>query len=149
MRTLGILICSFISMGFSFGLAAGGSASDQPERVQLAVTTVAVRSSFDVRSDVLLLWNRDLRSRPIGSGVKSCVRVSGGNSGIIGGGLYNCVLSLVLPLGKIQAAGVVHDLRRYTIVITGGTGAYVHASGPLVVVKHPGSDVRSLTFTVN
>ena len=114
--------------------------------VSIAITTADVRQTFATRTDVLLLWNRDERSRPIGHGVKACIKA--GTGGILGSGLMSCGLSLDLPLGKVTASGTVHDARRYTLVITGGTGVYEGATGPLFVRGVAGDGVGRLTFTI-
>lgn len=117
-----------------------------PSLVRLAVTTADVRETPDLRTDVLLLWNRDERNTPIGHAVKSCVKV--GTGGILGhGGILSCSLTLSLPLGKVTAAGVIHHFYNYTLVLTGGTGIYEGASGPLFV-RRDAEGVRQMTFKV-
>lgn len=115
------------------------------EQVSIAVTTVAVRESSNTRSDALLLWNRNQRSLPIGHAIKACIKAGGG--GIFGRGVMSCTISLYFPLGKVVASGVVHNINRYTLVITGGTGEYEGVSGPLFV-RRVGDGVRRLTFAV-
>lgn len=126
------------------------SVSGQPpprQRVSVALTTVAVRYSFDTRVNVNLLWNRDERTAPIGHSINSCLKVQGG--GLLGGGgLHACTLTVVLPLGKVTASGIIHTFRRYTLVITGGTGAYERAVGPLFVRSVTGDGVRRMTFFI-
>lgn len=119
--------------------------NQQPAVVSVSVTAAAVRDGTETRTDVLLLWNRNIRSTPIGHAVKSCVK--GGRGGIFGNGLMSCVLTLNMPEGKVIASGVVHGLDRYTLAITGGTGSYVDARGPLFV-RRIGDGLRRLTFRV-
>lgn len=57
----------------------------------------------------------------------------------------NCQLVLSLPLGKVIAVGTVHNLARYTLVITGGTGVYRGVTGPMFV-RRVADGVRRLTF---
>lgn len=126
------------------------SQSPNPTRVKsvvrISVTTADVRETRDLRTDILLLWNRNERSTPIGHAVKSCVKI--GNGGILGhGGVLSCQMTLSLPLGKVAAQGIVHNLYRYTMVVTGGTGVYEGASGPLFV-RRGGEGVRQMTFKV-
>lgn len=130
-------------------LAVVGAAAAQdpstPAPVSLAVTTAAVRDGFETRTDVLLLWNRNIRTTPIGHGIKACIK--GGSGGIRGGGIFSCSLTLHMPRGKIVATGTIHDISRYTLVVTGGTGDYESAGGPLFV-RRVGDGVRRITFTV-
>ena len=112
-------------------------------KVSVAVTAIGVEESRDMRTDLLLLWNRNVRSRPIGHGLKACIKTRQGD--LRGGGLMSCTLTLSLPRGKVSAAGIVHNINRYTLVITGGTGVYATASGPLFV-RRVGDGIRRLTF---
>ena len=111
--------------------------------VSIAITAIGVEESRDMRTDLLLLWNRNVRSSPIGHGLKACIKTRQGD--LRGGGLMSCTLTLSLPKGKVSAAGIVHNINRYTLVITGGTGVYATASGPLFV-RRVGDGVRRLTF---
>lgn len=113
--------------------------------VSLAVTTAVVRDGFETRTDVLLLWNRNVRTTPIGHAVKACIKAGG--SDILGGGIMSCSLTLHLPKGKVAATGIVHNLARYTMIVTGGTGLYEGAHGPLFV-RRVGDGVRRMTFIV-
>ena len=119
--------------------------SATPKVVSIAVTTALVRDGAETRSDTLLLWNRNERDRPIGHAVKSCIKT--GSGGILGNGVMSCVLVLSLPLGKVVATGIVHDVSRYTLTITGGTGVYRGARGPLFV-RRVADGVRRLTFSI-
>lgn len=119
--------------------------SSPPARVSITITAAAVRDGWETRTDVLLLWNRNIRTTPIGHGVKACIKA--GSGGILGNGILNCNLTLVMPTGKITAAGTVHDLGRYTLVLTGGTGEYEGVTGPLFV-RRVGDGARRLTFRV-
>jgi hypothetical protein len=125
-------------------LVVGASAQDGPGVVSVAVTTAAVRETPTTRTDALLLWNRNQRTLPIGHAIKACIK--SGSGAIFAGGLMTCTLVVELPLGKVTATGVVHNLRRYTFTVTGGTGAYRNASGPLFVRSAAGDGVRRLTF---
>lgn len=118
----------------------------QGRLVSVAVTTASVRVTIGTRSDVLLLWNRNERTTPIGHALKSCIRAR--SLDVFGEGLMGCTMTLSLPLGKITASGIVHNLRRYTLVITGGTGVYQGVTGPLFVRSETGAGVRRLTFTL-
>jgi hypothetical protein len=116
-----------------------------PALVSITITAAAVRDGGETRTDVLLLWNRNVRTSPIGHGIKACIK--SGSGGILGNGLMSCSLTLMMPTGKITATGPVHDLGRYTLVITGGTGEYESVTGALFV-RRVGDGVRRLTFTV-
>lgn len=131
-------------IALAVGSTAGAqSAAPTAKAVSVAMTVAVVRDGLETRSDTLLLWNRNERSRPIGHAIKSCIKT--GSGGILGGGVMSCVLVIVLPLGKVVATGIVHDVRRYTLTITGGTGVYEGARGPLFV-RRVADGVRRLTF---
>jgi hypothetical protein len=115
------------------------------EQIKIAATVVDVRETDEMRTDLTLLWNKDLRSRPIGHGVLTCTKV--GTGGILGGGLLSCSGTYQLPLGKIAVQGILHGYNRYTLVITGGTARYKDASGTLFV-RRVADGVRRLTFTL-
>lgn len=115
-------------------------ANAQPAKtVSVTMTIAEVHEGFDMSTHLMLLWNRDITARPIGHALKSCA---------IADELLQCSLVLVLPLGKVTASGIVHSLNRYTLVITGGTGEYEGAQGPLFVRRVSGDGVRRLTFSV-
>jgi hypothetical protein len=142
-KTAVILILAVLLL--TFGSAGGAQNSDAPQVVSVAVTTAAVRESRFTRTDALLLWNRNQRTTPIGHAIKACLKTGGG--AIFGKGVMTCTLVVSLPLGKVTASGIVHNLGRYTLVITGGTGAYRGATGPLFVRSVSGNGVRRLTFS--
>lgn len=116
-----------------------------PEHIGLAATVVDVRETDEMRTDLTLLWNKNLRSRPIGHGVLTCTKI--GSGGILGGGISQCTATYQLPLGKIAAQGIIHGRGRYTLVITGGTARYKDASGTLFV-RRVADGVRRLTFSL-
>lgn len=136
----GILVAVIAAVGIT------NARTSSHNHVTVSVTTVSVRDRSETRVDTLLLWNRNERVGPIGHAVKSCVK--GGSGGILGGGIMSCDLVVSLPLGKVVATGIVHNLRRYTLTITGGTGRYLKAKGPLFVRSVSGDGVRRLTFAV-
>lgn len=119
------------------------SAARSDNRISISATVVDVRESDDMRTDLTLLWNRDIRHRPIGHGAITCTKV--GFGGILGGGVSNCNAVYQLPLGKISTQGILHGYGRYTMVITGGTGIYKGVSGTLFV-RRVADGVRRLTF---
>lgn len=141
------LTCLLIPAAVATAVAAAQDPQQQqrPPQVSIAVTVASVRDGPETRTDVLLLWNRNVRTTPIGHGVKACAKA--GFGGIVGGGLMSCTLTLHLPTGKVTASGIVHSLDRYTLVITGGTREYEGVSGPLFV-RRVGDGLRRLTFTL-
>lgn len=147
MKVIAVMIAVLLALlGLVTQTQAQSRAELQQKRVSVAVTTAAVRISGDTRTDVLLLWNRDIRTSPIGHAVKACIRAGAG--GVLGSGLMSCNLTVSLPLGKVVAAGVVHSLQRYTLVTTGGTGVYRRVSGPLHVRSITGDGVRRMIFYI-
>jgi hypothetical protein len=141
MKLAAVMLALLLSVGVSGALAQDGSTGV----VAVAVTTAAVRETNATRTDALLLWNRNERTLPIGHAVKACIK--SGTGAIFGDGLMTCTLVVELPLGKVTATGLIHNLRRYTLVVTGGTGAYAGARGPLFVRSVSGNGVRRLTFS--
>lgn len=144
-----IAAVAILAMLALVGAVSGQTTPDAtvpPEQVSVAVTTAKVREGLNTRADTLLLWNRNERSLPIGHAIKTCVKAGQGD--LLGRGVMNCTMSIVLPLGKLTAVGIVHNLRRYTLVITGGTGIYEGTTGPLFVRSVSGDGVRRLTFTL-
>lgn len=109
--------------------AVGAAQAQEPstEKISVVASTVRVRESRDTRSDVMFIWNRNIRPSPIGHAVLSCLKL--GPGAITGGGLCSCTATFVMPLGKITMAGLLHSHRRYTLAVTGGTGRYVGAGG--------------------
>lgn len=132
-----------IVLFFAIAIAIAGDAVAQPRPalVSVAVTTASVRDGVETRVDSLLIWNRNIRTTPIGSGIKWCIKVDYNRT------LAGCTIILSLPKGKVAAAGIVHNYGRYTFVLTGGTGVYVGVRGPLFVTRIA-DGVRRFTFTV-
>ena len=141
MRVLAVVL--LIPLSLAGSINAQGS---PPEQVSVAVTTVNVRDTPSIRADTLLIWNRNERSRPIGHAIKSCVKA--GSGGLLGAGVMTCTITIVLPLGKLVATGIVHDVHRYSLVITGGTRRYEGVTGPLFVRSVAADGIRRLTFTL-
>ena len=142
-----LAVASVLFLLLPCAIAGAGVRQDHPQRavVSVALTTASVRDGYETRTDVLLVWNRNIRSTPIGHVIKACIKA--GQGGILGGGLMSCTMTLQMPTGKISAAGIVHSLNRYTLVITGGTREYEGVSGPLFV-RREADGVRRLTFTI-
>lgn len=98
-----------------------------------------VATVTDVRSDgsrfqgarrfvFMRLWQRSFVGAPIGHAFLACVYM--GDGGVFGGkGVWNCQATYRMPLGYITAAGVLHNFRRYTLAVTGGTGIYEGQGG--------------------
>lgn len=126
-------------------LTIQATAAKRDQRISVAATVVDVRETEDMRTDLTLLWNRNIRHRPIGHGVLTCTKV--GIGGILGAGVSNCNGVYQLPLGKISTQGILHGYSRYTMIITGGTGVYKEASGTLFV-RRVADGVRRLTFAL-
>lgn len=144
MRTAAVALLSLLTV---VGISSAAPPVTTPERVSVAVTTANVRQSPGTRVNTLLLWNRNIRTTPIGHGLESCIKA--GYGGVLGGGLFSCNVTIVLPLGKVVATGIVHNFHRYSLIVTGGTGEYVNASGPLFMRSMTGDGVRRLTFSTS
>jgi hypothetical protein len=123
-------------------VAMVGAQDPARQLISVSATTVDVRESRNNRSDILLLWNTDVRDRPLGHAVIACVKV--GSGGLLGKGLMSCDMTIVMPLGKVTATGLIHSHRRFTLAVTGGTGRYKGANDVLFV-RADSSGVRRLT----
>lgn len=141
MKLAAVAIIAFALTAAFIGRAGGQT----PSRIDIASTVVDVRETEDVRTDILLLWNREVRSRPIGHAVVSCFELGAG--GIAGDGFENCTAFYQLPLGKITAAGEIHARSHYTLVVTGGSGAYKGAVGHLFTIR-VGPGLKRVTFNL-
>jgi hypothetical protein len=137
-----VIIAFLTSFVIALSLVAMVGAQDPIQRISVSATTADVRESRNNRSDILLLWNTGVRDRPLGHAVLACVKV--GSGGLLGQGLLSCDATIVMPLGKITAMGLVHSHRRFTLVVTGGTGQYKGATGVLFL-RTASSGVRRLT----
>jgi len=122
---------------------SGQTPTAPSSRIAISATVADVREVFNNRSDILLLWNRDVRARPLGHAIVSCDEL--GEGGIAGAGLEHCMATYVLPLGKITAQGIIHSRSRYTLVVTGGTGVYLGAQGHLFT-RRIGPGVKRIIF---
>jgi hypothetical protein len=71
------------------------------------------------------LFGSKSKSRPIGRGILTCVR--------LGETELSCNGSYVLPRGSIETAGFVQSRLLYTQAVVGGTGLYDNARGTLTV----------------
>lgn len=69
------------------------------------------------RGRLLLLRPR----QPVGASFVSCIRVSDT--------ARNCFANYSLPEGQIAAQGIIGDRDRYSLVVIGGTGAYIDFHG--------------------
>ena len=109
-------------------LGIAGSASTQTTgRISITATTADARVLGAQRASIMRLWNRSVSATPIGHAVVVCTSL--GIGGVLGGGISSCDATYVLPLGKITATGVRHSGRHYSLVVTGGTGRYLGATG--------------------
>lgn len=109
--------------------------------VAVAATVASVRDGPETRVDKLLIWNRNIRTTPIGYAIRYCIKVQ------YYGDVMGCTMTISMPRGKVAATGVVHHEWRYTLVITGGTGVYLGVHGPLFVTR-VADGVRRITFSV-
>ena len=111
-------------------LGASAQSNGAASVISVEATLLSVTDTGrEARSDLLLLWNRDVRPTPIGHAAISCRKFH--RDFAVGRNIYNCFGTYVLPLGKIAVQGIAHGLQRYTFVITGGTGAYVGKNGTM------------------
>lgn len=100
-------------------VAVARSADPKPRpRVEVTATLERINASLFGEARFYLLWNRTVRTRPIGHAVYSCRRVSGSSL---------CTALFALPLGKIVAVGELRRFDRYSMVVVGGTRCYAGA----------------------
>lgn len=118
---------------FAFSVAFVQRAQSQTSGsiVRVLATIEDVRFRGDVRTDFYFLWNRSVRARPLGHAFLSCTDI--GREGALGSGVAICTGTYVMPLGKLAVSGVQHRRTRYTLIVTGGTGAYLGKNGSLHV----------------
>jgi hypothetical protein len=125
------------------------AASSTSGKVQVTATITGVRTEANPRRQgaqstiYLRLWNREITNGPIGHAFVSCLFM--GSGGVFGSGIANCHAVYTMPLGKITASGLRHRIRRYTLVLTGGTGRYIGADG-VAVSRSLGPGVLDLTI---
>ena len=80
------------------------------------------------------------RGGPVGRDQGYCVRILRGTS--------ECTMTTVLRDGRIMVAGSFDDVGVNRLAVTGGTGAYTHASGS-VSVRRAGFFQLDLTYSLS
>jgi hypothetical protein len=73
------------------------------------------------------LFNKRIRTRPIGSATMSCTA--------IGGTGQSCTATYFLPKGQIVTQGVITSRLIYELAVVGGTGLYSNVRGTLTVTS--------------
>jgi hypothetical protein len=116
-------------------------------RISVTATIADVHSTHEHRTDLLLLWNRDITNRPIGHAILTCVKV--GIGGILGSRtVSNCFASWNFPKGTITTQGALHGHYRYTMVVTGASGVYVTQPNGILFATRLGAGVQRMVFTL-
>lgn len=122
-------------------------AQNPPAVVRVVATITGVSVRGDHRSHYYLLWNRNVRTRPIGHAAMSCFHIFRSGDLTTASSFAQCVVTISLPLGKLSANGLIHTYARWTLIIVGGTNRYVAAAGPLFARRlSPGT--YSWTFKI-
>jgi hypothetical protein len=114
----------------------GAQALDRPGEVRITASEVrhvhvdagitgASVGDLDVYG--LRLFNKRIRTRPIGRGTMSCTAV-GGNG-------QSCTATYFLPKGEIVTQGVITSRLIYELAVVGGTGLYSNVRGTLTVTS--------------
>lgn len=122
-----LLAAAAMSVGLSSGPAAG-------EALTIAVveraTTDAVTdigAAGDSAGDILTFANEiydEADAKQVGTNNGWCVRTVAGKA-------WECFWTLTLSDGQITVAGPFYDAGDSVLAITGGTGAYAHATGEM------------------
>jgi hypothetical protein len=143
------LLLVALALGLVVAAPASGQVSER-ERISITATIADVRVSGSgpgsMRTIVWRLWNRSITDRPIGHAFVSCWLI--GRGGLLGNGAQWCASQFVMPLGKLNASGVVRNRRHWTLVVTGGSSRYIGAAGTVARrLERPGGEVRYI-FTL-
>ena len=142
--------CALVALGVALGVALnpeGGGAQQAvrdpaglrgPIRVEATFNAIRIGdlgdpgiSVGDVRTEVLLIWERPRGDFPIGTAYIVCVFL--GRDGLLGNGAWDCSFNLHMPLGKIRAAGIRRRTTSYHFPVLGGTRYYDGVTGTLSV----------------
>lgn len=132
-----IVLIVVVLAGATAVYAARGQ--DSGSKISITTTLEAVQRGPAAEARYFLLWNKNIRTRPIGHSLYGCERIDS-----IG---RSCVATYVLPLGKIGASGMVHGFDSYTLIITGGTRRYLDADGT-VTARRVGPGTYALSFSL-
>lgn len=119
LRMIAVIVVLTLAMPYS--LSAQVEPSPRKVRIHLTSTLERVTINGGSYSYFYLLWNRRLRSRPLGHAFYQCQRIMAR--------MFTCTSIFILPLGKITAMGSLHGFDRYSLVITGGSKRYIGADG--------------------
>lgn len=112
-----------------------GATGQTPARISVTLTVVTVHVAAGDRTTVYRIWNRVRSPVPIGHAAVSCHEA---------GVLSSCMASFHFPLGKIQAQGIRHSRRSFTLTLTGGTKRYLGVNGSVTVSPHHVNEPRAI-----
>lgn len=104
----------------------------------------AGRTPGDMEISRVLLYNTQIRQRPIGHGQLVCIYT--------GDNFRNCDGTFVLPAGKLVVSGGLIYRGLYDLAVTGGTGLYSNVRGSLIVTRvaqEPARDVLVFRLAVS
>ena len=132
---------ALVALLFPSALSRGAQPS--VSRISIQATVEDIRIHHGTSNEIRLLWNLAVRPSPIGTGYVRCGLMGRGD--VYGRGISYCVSEYVLPLGKILVAGVRHNRRMVSYVITGASGVYEGKNGTLTVTSD-GEGKLNLTF---
>ena len=112
----------------------------------LTDTTADTGTKGDSLGDVLAFANpiyNAANTHRVGSDNGSCIRTAVGRS-------YECTWTTSLPGGSIVVSGPFLDAGDSTLAITGGTGAYRHASGQMRLhARNAAGSAYDFRFSLN
>lgn len=138
--TPAFVVVALLTLAVTVGFARSASSATSVTRIDL--TAKVTDSSFGNAGFArrLQVWSRHRSPVPIGNAFLNC-------SGLMLGGVDECRLMLVMPLGKLTAYGVVHSLREMWLVVTGGSRFYRDTMGGTVhIYEDPFDDDYVLNF---
>lgn len=125
----GVVLVASLALGFT--RAPAGQSGQEIHVIEHAKTdtTVDVGKKGDSTGDILTFHNKvyDIHDRHrVGYDLGRCIRVVPGKN-------YECTWTTFLHKGQLTVEGPFYDKRNSVLAITGGTGAYRHARGQMLL----------------
>jgi allene oxide cyclase len=132
------------------GAVVAGTSSARPSRAHVAATAVHViehaitdteiptGGGTDVKGNILTFNNPVFNvadKKQVGRDEGFCTRIAPKQ------GIWECLWTTFLKSGQITVQGPFYDRRNSVLSITGGTGAYRHSRGQMVLrLRHGGKE---------
>ena len=116
--------------------------------IEHAVTDTVIDADGDGKDSTgdLLTWANkvydETDSKVVGQDQGMCIRISPKQ------GSWECMWTTFLKDGHFTVEGPFYDTRANTIAVTGGTGAYSHATGNMQLISKKGGTEYDFIFRV-